>query len=76
MNVAYQQQRSGDLRQKQLFVVIGCAFVLAALVLVSKVLDQVYLNARFNIHVALGGLILSFAMFLFGGWILFSVCVV
>lgn len=57
---------------KQLFIILGCGISLAGLICLFKVLNQVYLNPRFNVNVAVCGFFFALGVFLSGGWIVFT----
>jgi len=50
---------------------VGCILALGGFILISKVLDKVYLDPRFNVNVAVGGFMLAGVWL--GGWIIFRV---
>ena len=64
------QQKGRYFRPKQLFFIVGCAVFLSGCVLLSKVLNKVYLDAGFNVNMAFGGFVAAAVMFWFGGWII------
>jgi hypothetical protein len=69
----HEDQHGGYLRPKKYLIAVGCALVLGGFVLVSKVLDKVYLDPRFNVNMAVGGFCIAMILFLAGGWIVFAV---
>jgi hypothetical protein len=66
-----QNQSSCYLGPKILFSLLGCVLLVVGLLLLSKVIDKVYLDPRFNVDMAVGGFFLAAALFWLGGWIIF-----
>src|SRR5579864_1710724 len=68
-----EKQDSGYLRPTQHLLVVGCIVLLGGFVLLFKVLDQVYLNAGFNVKVAVCGFFLGLLLVPVSGGIIFCV---
>ena len=63
------EQPSRDFRPKKYFLAVGCILILGGFVLISKILDKVYLCTGFNVNMAVGGFFLA----LFLVWIGFGI---
>src|SRR5580658_4644435 len=55
---------------KEYLVAMGGAVLLGSVILLFKVLDEIYLNPRFNVNVAVSIFLFSLLLFVLGGWII------
>jgi hypothetical protein len=51
-------------------IFMGCAFLLGGSLLLSAILDKIYLCPRFNVNAAVSGLFLAAFLVWIGMWIL------
>jgi len=70
-----EEQDRRSLSPKKYFLPLGCAVFLTGCVLLSKILDKVYLNSRFNVDMAVGVFFFAGLLVCIGGgiilWVLF-----
>lgn len=65
-----EDQSGSNLGPKNYLFVVGCIALLCGFVLLSKVLDKVYLDPRFNVNMAVGGFFLAAFVVWIGGGIM------
>src|SRR5260221_9336480 len=65
----YDQQSRSYFRPKELFIIVGAGFFVGGFVLLFKVLDKVYLGARFNVNMAVAGFFWGAILFFIGVWV-------
>ena len=69
----YQDQRGRHLSPKNLLFLLGCVVGVTGFVLLFKVLNEVYLNSRFNEDMAVGRFLLAAVLVWIGGWLVLVV---